>query len=167
MKKIVRLTENDLHSIIKDSVKTIMERWDIAGHVSSDGNSMVGGDYASRKSKESMYLTDKLLQALADDGVDPEIYDKFEDYCLDNEDAFKINAIISVSYDESTNYGSKGMPVYEIDEIGSYEKALDYVLNFEDKEFAKFAASKLKEVVENLDVSDFDLDSYEDDDYEF
>jgi hypothetical protein len=157
MKKIIRLTEGELNNIIKDSVVSILRE---VRYVPHDGNGMVGGKYDSTTVKATTNILDKLLTAMADSGMDEELYEKFEMYADQNEQLFNVVGMISISYDESTGYGSANAPIYELLEVKGLDKIAEVIKQYpsQDQAVVQIALNALKTVYDNLSASDFDLD---------
>lgn len=160
MKTIIRLTESDLHNIIGKSVRKIvseaMRDRMRKGFVSHDGNGRVGGEYGST----TVYGTKNMLIPLLEEvPIDSDNgFDEFEVYCESNEGAFDITAMINFSYDESTGYGTSYSPVGEIESIES-DKAFKCLSEYSDKKVSQLAIQTLKDLIDNLDAEDFEVDS--------
>ena len=128
MKKIIRLTESDLHQIVKESVNRILkEGWTGRGYVPHDGNSMVGGYYGRSEISGEKDVMDDLLENIPD--ISDEEWEGFKNYCEQNPNVFVIKGEISSSYDESTGYGSAGFPITELDNTIGEDEALQYAFS--------------------------------------
>ena len=162
MKKIIRLTESDLHQIVKESVNRILkEGWTGRGYVPHDGNSMVGGYYGRSEINGEKDVMDDLLENIPD--ITEEEWEDFKNYCEQNPNVFVIEAEISSSYDESTGYGSAGFPITELEKTIGDEEALQYVAQYPDQKVAQLATQTLKKILDGLTEEDFEL---YDNDYE-
>ena len=162
MKKIIRLTESDLHKIVKESVNRILkEGWTRRGYVPHDGNSMVGGYYGRSEINGEKDVMDDLLENIPD--ITEEEWEDFKNYCEQNPNVFVIEAEISSSYDESTGYGSAGFPITELEKTIGDEEALQYVAQYPDQKVAQLATQTLKKILDGLTEEDFEL---YDNDYE-
>ena len=168
MKKVIRLTESDLHNIVKNSVNKILKEASFTrGYVSNDGNSMVGGSYGSSRFEEDFNVLDKFLNNF--NLEDENEWDNFRLYCEQNEEAFNLKVTISSSYDESTGYGSESMPFNEIEDVSGADIALQYVSEYPNKEIAQLAIEVLKDTIDSIEAEDIEYfeDEYEpiDDDF--
>jgi hypothetical protein len=159
MKKIIRLTESDLHRIVKESVNRIIKEGRIRrGYVPNDGNSMVGGHYESNTFNASKDVLNDLLENIQ---ISPEEYDSFEKYCEENPDVFVINGKVSSSYDESTRYGNRMFPVMEIESIDNEQDAINYVAQYPNRKVAQIAVKTLNDIIDGLKGEDFNFDDNE------
>lgn len=162
MKKIIRLTESELHDIVKESVTRILnEGWTGRGYVPHDGNRMVGGYYGRSEISGEKDVMDDLLENIPD--ISDEEWEGFKNYCEQNPNVFVIKGEISSSYDESTGYGSAGFPITELDNTIGEDEALQYVAQYPDQRVAQLAVQTLKGIFEKLTDEDFEL---YDNDYE-
>lgn len=162
MKKIIRLTESDLHQIVKESVNRILkEGWTGRGYVPHDGNSMVGGYYGRSEINGEKDVMDDLLENIPD--ITDEEWEDFKNYCEQNPNVFIIEAEISSSYDESTGYGSASCPMTELENTIGDEEALQYVAQYPNQKVAQLATQTLKTILDGLTEEDFEL---YDNDYE-
>lgn len=162
MKKIIRLTESELHDIVKESVTRILnEGWTGRGYVPHDGNGMVGGYYGRSEINGEKDVMDDLLENIPD--ISDEEWEGFKNYCEQNPNVFIIKGEISSSYDESTGYGSAGFPITELDNTVGEDEALQYVAKYPDQRVAQLAVQTLKGIFDKLTDEDFNL---YDNDYE-
>lgn len=151
MKKIIRLTESELHDIVKESVTRILnEGWTGRGYVPHDGNGMVGGYYGRSENNGQTDVMDKLLENVP---ISPEEWDGFCKYCEQNPNVFVINGLISSEYDDSTGYG----PTSTLEDTTGEEEALQYVAKYPDQRIAQLAVQTLKEIFDKLTDEDFEL----------
>lgn len=167
MKKIIRLTESELHNIIRNSVKRAINE---IGYVSNDGNSMVGGYYDSWKESGTCNISTRIIDEFQDilmsNNLDEELVNEFADYVESNEDIFTLKADMGASYDESTGYGSSSHPVYEIDDLEGVENIEQYIKSYQgNPTIVKIGLEALNNVIDNIDSSDFDIVDNEDYDY--
>ena len=171
MKRIVFLTENDLHGIIKESVKKILNeiKWQNGGHVPSNGNHMVGGSWGHSTTVEHINICDKFVDKLSDiahdefsdsEGAYEEMETNFYNLCFENEDLFDIDAKFDIEYDESTGYGSSSSPIYSISGVEGEEKIINFINNCQgiDRRFKVIAVNALNNVIDELDSDDFNFD---------
>ena len=105
MKQIIRLTESDLHRVIKESVNKILRE----GYVSNDGNPMVGGYWWSSDIEGEMAVyPEDLPYILTENGYlgeeGSEEYQTVYNYFKEHEDDLIIHATLTVGEDTSTNY---------------------------------------------------------------
>ena len=140
MKKIIRLTESDLHNIVKKSVNKILresfDRW---------------------TEKGSCYISDKFLEAVAQ-VVDEDVYDSLNAYVSNNPKAFYLIGVFDVGYDDETGYGDKNSLVYELRDVKGKDKAMQYLMNFQtDPQTLETIIQIFNNVVINLDETDFGL----------
>lgn len=113
MKQIIRLTESDLHRVIKESVNKILRE----GYVSNDGNPMVGGYWWSSEIEGEMPVEPEDFPYLLEkngyiDKEGSEEYQTVYNYFKEREDKLIIRATIAFGEDTSTNYHQDG---FEID----------------------------------------------------
>lgn len=159
MKKLIRLTEGDLHKIIKESVKKIInEGWTGRGYVPSNGNHMVGGNYGRDEITVEKDIMDEFLDSLQYDEISEEEFKEFENYCKQNPNVFIVEAIISSSYDESTGYGSSDYPIMEFESISGKKEMLNYVAKYHNQKIAQVAVQILQDILDNLEIEDFEID---------
>ena len=120
-KKLIRLTESDLHNIVMESVNRILKE----GHVSNEGNGMVGGYYGSSYGNCYTYFPwESIPEVLSKDGLIPkDSEDELYDYLSQYEDDFRLNGEWEYSWDESTNYS--GSEVYP--EENGLKNVIDFV----------------------------------------
>ena len=157
MKQIIRLTESDLHRIVKESVNRILkEGWTGRGYVPHDGNSMVGGYYGRSEISGEKDVMDDLLDKVADVTSEEE-WQPFMQYCEQNPNVFVIKGEISSEYDESTGYGSASFPITTLENTIGDEEALQYVAQYPNQKIAQLATQKLKEILDGLTDEDFEL----------
>ncbi len=162
MKKIIRLTESDLHRIVKESVNRILkEGWTRRGYVPSDGNPMVGGYYGRNELSGEKDVMNDLLENIPD--ITDEEWEEFKNYCEQNPNVFVIEGVISSVYDESTGYGSAYSPVTSLESTIGDKEALQYVAQYPNQKVAQLATQTLKEILNGLTEEDFEL---YDNDYE-
>ena len=159
MRRTIRLRESELRHIISESVKRVLN--ETRGYVPHDGNGMVGGYYGSDTFDAHAYILEKFLRALSSSigSKFPEEIENFEDYCLDNEDVFTISGVVSSHYDESTGYGTREIPMYDLEDINSSEVekfVMDYPTS--NKEFKESAFRVLDNVINSLESDDFEIE---------
>ena len=109
MKQIIRLTESDLHRIVKESVNKILREGYRSGYVSGDGNPMVGGYWWSSDIEGEMDinpedLTETLFENGYIDEYGSEDYQTICNYFKEHEDELKIYGTCKVGEDTSVNY---------------------------------------------------------------
>jgi hypothetical protein len=157
MKQIIRLTETDLHNIIKESVKKILK--ETRGFVPHDGNGMVGGYYDSWQREGSCNVATPFLTAISE-FIDEDTYQQLENYVYENEDAFTINASFTEGYDESVGYGSSNMPMSDLDDINNddVEGAKQYLAQFPtNPQMKQIIIQTFDKLIDKLDASDFEM----------
>ena len=147
MKKIVKLTKSDLHNIIKSAIKKTL-------------NESYGTNYYVGTCNK---LLDMFLDELSDNYTDDDLMDDFVNYCRDNDDLFVINADIDGEWDDNSWKGT----VYSISEIDQYDIQClhDLIDNYQNgnARFKQEMKDCLDNVIDNLDVDDFELAEYEND----
>lgn len=120
MKKIIRLTESDLHKIVKTAINEILGNVPNTT-VPSNGNSMTGGEFGGYSISNSIDIKEKFLEELVncttDYDIDEEEVYNFVDI-LDKKGVFNINIVGDSSYDSSTGYGNRNNPVVSIHNSG-------------------------------------------------
>ena len=159
MKKIIRMTESDLHNIVNGSVKKILREWTRSvGYVPNNGNSMVGGYYGNGECHASKNIFDDFLDNIPTDMVNDEEWDELYAYCSRHKELFTIEATIGLSYDESVGYGRSDAPMAEIESIDGGEEIKQYLLAFPNQRVGEIAAEVLDNVIEGLDTDDFDFE---------
>ena len=121
MRQIIRITENDLHNIVRNTVKRIISE----GYVSNDGNGMVGGYYGSSTETGYTYLPweDALYEMTQNGMLSEEEERELDKYFSQFEDEFKIGAESEYSWDDSTNYQGGQITKFEDD----FEHAMEFV----------------------------------------
>jgi hypothetical protein len=150
MKKIIRLTESDLHKIIKNSVKRIINELTIAGHSSGDqGNTMtMGGNFGRSSSSETVDLLEPFLQKLADNGYG-EIVDKIDPICQNSKSLFEIEINIDSQYDETTDYGTEDSPVISAEAGKGYGQLKQFLKGLSrNQRIAEILIRTLDEVID-------------------
>lgn len=159
MKKILRLTEGDLRTLVSNSVMKILK--EASGYVPNDGNGMVGGRWESwDESGECNVLSwlENNIDKMAPRDMGEDEYNRMIDYLYANEDVFTLVGHFSVSYDESTGYGSSSSPVYEFKNIEGEDAAIAYIKKYPGSpEIVNMMLSAFKKTVNSLDEGDFDL----------
>jgi len=159
MKKIIRMTESDLHNIVNGSVKKILREWTRSvGYVPNNGNSMVGGYYGGGECMASKNIFDDFFDNIPTDMVNDEELDELYAYCSRHKELFTIEARIGLSYDESVGYGRSDAPMAEIESIDGGEEVKQYLLAFPNQRVGEIAAEVLDNVIEGLDTDDFDYE---------
>ena len=128
-KKLIRLTENDLHSIVRKAVNKIIR--ESHGYVPNDGNGMVGGSWGSRTLSATYYLYNYIEDALYDAGA------------FESEDGNKIDEFIK-------RCDSKGIFNVKVDVVESYDNSvgIDYDAEIENIDYD--AIDRAEEVLKNL-----------------
>ena len=123
-KRQVKVSEEQLHNIIKESVNRILKE----GYVSNEGNGMVGGYYGSSYGNCHTYFPwESIPEVLSKDGLIPkDSEDELYDYLSQYEDEFRLNGEWEYSWDESTNYS--GSEVYP--EENGLKIVIDFVRTF-------------------------------------
>lgn len=140
MKKIIKLTESDLHNIVKKSVSKILRE-----------------SFDSWTEKGSCNISDKFLEAVAQ-VVDEDVYDSLNIYVSNNPKVFYLIGIFDVGYDDETGYGNKYSPVYELRDVNGKDRAMQYLMNFQtDPQILKTIIQIFDNVVMSLDETDFGL----------
>ena len=120
MKQIIRLTESDLHRIVRTAVNEILKNVPNTT-VSSDGNSMTGGEYGGSNISQSSNIKEEFWQELVDCAANYAIEEEEIDALinfLDSVGAFNIKVVGNSSYDSSTGYGNRFSPVTSIHDSG-------------------------------------------------
>jgi len=164
-KKLIRLTENDLHSIVRKAVNKIIR--ESQGYVPNDGNGMVGGSWGSRTLSATYYLYNYIDDALYDAGAfeneeDGNKIDEFIKRC-DSEGIFNVKVNVVESYDNSVgiDYDAE-IENIDYDAIDRVEKVLKN-LPTKNLKFKKAALNGLKTGVDRLEsdksvIEDLDID---------
>ena len=162
-KKLIRLTESDLHNIVKKTVNKIIR--ETTGYISHDGNGMVGGSYGSRKLSATFYLYNYIDNALSDAGAfESEDGDKINEYInlCDSKGIFNIKLTVVESYDHSVGIDYD----IEIDAIdnNSIDRAEEALKQLPTKnpQFINAALKGLKDGVDRLEsdnsvIGDIDI----------
>lgn len=98
MKKVIKLTENELKQVINKSVIKILNEsgWDKSGNIPRDG--MTGGSWGSKKVRGIYYIDiQELMEILDDETYTDQLYDKL----LNIEDSLYFNVQGKYGYDDS------------------------------------------------------------------
>ena len=153
MKKIIRLTESDLHKIVKNSVKRIINEAVYNSGISAGmgGNTMTrGGEFGGSSSSETVDLLEPFLQKLVDNGYG-EIVDKIEPICQNSKSLFEIEINIDSQYDESTGYASKDNPAISTTPGKGYDQLKQFLTGLSrNQRIAEILTSTLDEVVDEM-----------------
>jgi len=150
MKTLIRLTESELHSVIKNAVNRVLnERLGTNGYVPSDGNSMTGGAYGSDSYKTSINVLDRILENLPQE-IDELEWEDFKHYCEQNEHVFSLQVSINSSYDDSVGYGTPMNPIKEIESVNGVNEAIRYISQYPNKNISDAAINVLNGIIENL-----------------
>lgn len=157
----MKITENDIRRMVTESVTTILEYGSYRhGYVKPDGNGMTGGHWGGYGSKGSTtidmaYVLDKLPFSGEDYGI---IVNGLKD-------EYTVNYDYSSSYDESTGYGSRYSPVFELNDWNIEPAFYDDVNALSIDDSVKEAVIKHTEsYVENMDFQQEDYDNWPDPD---
>jgi len=170
MKKIIRLTETDLHNLVREMTCKVLNEagwgnngWR-TGYVKPDGNQMTGGNYGSRShgyipvdiSEKFFDETYKILRQYGD------TYQEVMEMFFNEENPFIINVCIDSEYDESTGYGSEMFPINTIRDVKGEEKIVEFIDNFQqgDEIFKQAAKKALESTIDNLDADECLDDDY-------
>lgn len=167
-KPSLSINESELRELVDKTVKGIIK--EAYGFVPSDGNSMVGGSYDSWTESGEACISDKFIDKILDISEYDEkgkrilterVVDAIIDYISKHEDYFCIDGTFYVSYDESTNYGSANMPVYELKSLN--KKKIEEIKEMlrkivgSDEEISRILIKALDFTIENLEVDDFKM----------
>ena len=151
MKQIIRLTESDLHRIVRTAVNEILNNVPNTA-VSPDGNSMTGGEFGSSDISQSLDIKEKfweeLVNCTAKYNIDEEEIDALINF-LDSTGAFSINAVGSSSYDSSTGYGDRFNPITSINDSG-LGKLKDTIKSYRGRN--PYLIKAAIEAVDNIDT---------------
>ena len=162
MKKIIKLTESDLHNIVKESVNKILNEGWVRGYTPNDGNYMVGGEYGSCEFYGSTDVMEEFLERVfentTEDEVSEEEWKKLRDYCEQNPNVFIIEAVFISSYDESTGYGTANSPFTNLESTSGEKEALEYVAKYPNQRVAQVAVQILKSILDKLEEDDFEIE---------
>ena len=149
-KQVLKLTENDLHQLVKKSVKKILKEFYDYGKW--------GSATASGQIDISEKFFDLLFIKYNPDPITDEEYEDFQDYCIKREDLFVIYGTFSGDYDETTGYGDRYSPIFTLEKIQGDKELLNYIENYPDEKVRNIAVKTLNEIFRNLDDYDFDMD---------
>jgi hypothetical protein len=154
-KKLVRLTEGDIHRIVKESVKRILRE----GYVSNDGNGMVGGHYGSSTETGYTYLPwEDALYEMTQNGMLSEREEKILDkYFSQFEHEFEIGAVSEYSWDDSTNSQEGHITKFEDD----FEHAMEFVRFMNHPLLTPERKDFILNYFEDAFYSDFDNPDYD------
>lgn len=151
MKKIIRLTESELHKIVRNSVKRIINEVMYGSGISAGmgGNTMTrGGKFGGSSSSETVDLLEPFLQKLADNGYG-EIVDKIDPICQNSKSLFEIEINIDSQYDETTDYGTEDSPVISAEAGKGYDQLKQFLKGLSrNQRIAEILIRTLDEVID-------------------
>lgn len=149
MKKIIRLTESDLHKIVKNSVKRIINETVYGNSSGMGGNNMTrGGNFGRSSRSETVDLLEPFLQKLADNGYG-EIVDEIDQICENSRSLFEIEINIDSQYDETTGYGTEDSPVISAEAGKGYDQLKQFLTELSrNQKIAEILIRTLDEVID-------------------
>lgn len=152
----MKLTERDLHYVISEATRRIVNEWQMSGRVSYDGNHMVGGSWGSEK-VSGFYIIDeyKLLEAVPEELYSEEIQDIIS--TLDGKLSLKWRG--TYGYDESVGISYPTLTLNAVDASSAFKV-------IEKMEIAPETKNILIQAVQDVadDLTEDDID-YESDEY--
>lgn len=164
MKRRIRLTESDLHRVIKESIRRILneglrEPRSSHGRVSNQGNGMVGGAYGHDERFAFCDISGRFYEIL-DDTLGYDVANKVCDWINEQDISLEVEGIVSASFDDSVGTHYVDYNIEEMDEE-KIEKEKQILGQYPDKEIAQSMVKAYDLAIEDITVEDFEIEEYE------